>query len=525
MNTNYKFLVVVIVLAVFGLAVFAYGTHSPVLLYGLIAFFPFVYLVNHREFTLMMIIAIYGSTLTLPQMPFQMPMSFALSLMLVMMIYLGHIIDKKRVRWTIEKRWVVSLVLVMLFTAMMRGFGLRVLGSKTWGGGSYIIYIGCCLFFILADEVVLDVSRWRRAVYALCLCSIVPVAAQAIFAFSGGRLWQQFLFIAPDYQMFQFEKDLESGSSMARLHVANMAGQYFFLLGLLLMGGSTRHKKWMVISLALSLIFAGISGNRIPLIYNTFLLFFFLSTNFKRDLISRFVNPYTIAILFCVVVLIMSASFLPPTFQRGLSWLPFVSVSSDVAYDAQATIEWRKMVWAEIFRQMPKYLLVGKGFAFTLTDLMTVTARSQGFSSPEVVLASHNYHQGVLHVIMDLGLPGLFCWSGLVITMGVRHWNIQKRIWTNPLLKHYHRVFYASFLAYVVAFFLISGGMNHVVTLLTWGVILEGLIITDEKLPTMKTDLQVEQGTTWKNIRSIPRPVEKALPPVVDKPKLKYLRY
>ena len=525
MNTNYKFLVVVIVLAVFGLAVFAYGTNSLILLYGLIAFFPFVYFVNHREVSLMMIVAIYGSTLTLPQMPFQMSMSFAFSLMLIMMIFLGHIIDKRKVRWTTEKRWVVCFLLVMIITAMIRGFGLRVLGSKTWGGGSYVIYIGTCLFFILADEIVLDVSRWGRAVYSMCICSLVPVAAQALFAFSGGRLWQQFLFIAPDYQMIQFEEELASGSSMARLHVANSTSQYFFLLGLLLADGSPRSKKWVFVLIPLSFVFAGISGSRIPLIYNSVFLLFFLGLNFKKDLFSRFVNPHTLAILFCVVVLIMSSSFLPPTFQRGLSWLPFASVSSDVADDARVTIEWRTMVWEELFRQMPKYLLVGKGFAFTLSDLMTITARSRGFNSPEVVLAAHNYHQGVLHVIMDLGLAGLLCWSGLVISMSLRHWRIQKRVWVSPQLKHYHRAFFASFLAYVVAYFLISGGMNHVVTLLMWGVVMEGLIITDKKLPTMKTDLQVEQGTTWKNLRPIPRPAENILPPAAEKSRGKHLRY
>jgi hypothetical protein len=105
-----------------------------------------------------------------------------------------------------------------------------------------------------------------------------------------------------------------------------------------------------------------------------------------------------------VVILGFLAPYLPLTFQRILSILPFANVSWEAKLAASSTISWRLEVWKPLrWTRCRDYLMVGKGFAFSAQDVMTLTARRLYMNDIDYVLASRNYHNGMLHTLLDLG--------------------------------------------------------------------------------------------------------------------------
>jgi len=117
--------------------------------------------------------------------------------------------------------------------------------------------------------------------------------------------------------------------------------------------------------------------------------------------------------LLAITFVIAFIQDMPLSVQRSLSFLP-LEVDPTARQDAASTAEWRFLMWKAVLPDVPKYLLVGKGFAFSGTDYMlTQEAVRQGmYTSYEDTLISGNYHNGILTLIIPFGLLGLmsFLW-------------------------------------------------------------------------------------------------------------------
>jgi O-antigen ligase/polysaccharide polymerase Wzy-like membrane protein len=104
---------------------------------------------------------------------------------------------------------------------------------------------------------------------------------------------------------------------------------------------------------------------------------------------------------------------MPLSVQRSLSFLP-LEVDAMAYQDAAGTADWRFQMWRAVLPDVPRYLLLGKGFAFSGTDYMlTQEAMKQGnYLSYEDTLISGNYHHGILTLIIPFGIFGLlsFLW-------------------------------------------------------------------------------------------------------------------
>src|ERR1043165_2884981 len=61
-------------------------------------------------------------------------------------------------------------------------------------------------------------------------------------------------------------------------------------------------------------------------------------------------------------VLVVVSERLPFSVQRSLSFLP-VKIDPAVQMDAQGSLDWRLQMWDILRKEIPDYLLVGKGFA------------------------------------------------------------------------------------------------------------------------------------------------------------------
>lgn len=470
-----------LLLATVALTAYAYLSHAPKLLILIPAFSVVVFLISRLPFAFAATIALSTSYLTLPGLPSKANLYFLL-MALVSAGMIAHAIVAKETRpRRPQSKWVIFMMAVLLGTAYLRGFGLRAIGGEAWGGFNYIVMMLASVFFLASIEVDLTERQWKRAVVWMCLLSLVPVGAQAIYALSGGKLYHVFYLVAPEFQVLEYMFQREQGSGLARLQQANIAAQYLFILALLL-APQKAHRKWVFLLVLLSLVMAGIAGNRISIIFNTLLLGAYIFSDTRRTIAQTLSHPLTLAALVVLLLLSQLATYLPPTFQRVFSVLPFAKVSWEVSMAASGTIAWRMEVWARALQQVPDYLLLGKGFAFSAQEVMTITARQLYMNDIEYVLASHNYHNGMLHTLLDLGLLGLLAAVGFIASVLYRHGPFLRRTWQSPALRHYHRVVLSVFVATVIVYFVLAGGVTHLCTLFFWAILLEGFLRADQRL-------------------------------------------
>jgi glucan phosphoethanolaminetransferase (alkaline phosphatase superfamily) len=157
------------------------------------------------------------------------------------------------------------------------------LGGESWGGFSYITMLLACFFFLASTHIEVDEKTWRRTLTWMCLLSVLPTLAQAVYAYSGGAIHHLFYFIVPEFQVLEFMYQREQGSSMARLQQANVTSQYFCILAFLILYRRNPTAAGRPCCSPPALILAGISGNRIALVFLMLFIFFYLLTQPADD--------------------------------------------------------------------------------------------------------------------------------------------------------------------------------------------------------------------------------------------------
>ena len=99
-------------------------------------------------------------------------------------------------------------------------------------------------------------------------------------------------------------------------------------------------------------------------------------------------------------LLIPFANKLPFTFQRSLAFLP-LKLSRAAVQDAEASKEWRLGIWKDALPTVPQYLLLGKGYAISKSELDVASSRAFNYASDiESVDIAGNYHSGPLSVVI-----------------------------------------------------------------------------------------------------------------------------
>jgi hypothetical protein len=161
------------------------------------------------------------------------------------------------------------------------------------------------------------------------------------------------------------------------------------------------------------------------------------------------------------VLLVPLAPHLPYTFQRSLAFLP-LPLRQDALMDAEGSTEWRLEIWSALLPEVPKYLMLGKGFSFTAATFNESMGRNATFqktiSAADNPLAlSSDFHSGPLSVVLSFGLWGVLAWLWY---WAAGFWVV----WRNyhdgdPALRHLNLMLYASFIAKMFGFLFIFGGI------------------------------------------------------------------
>jgi hypothetical protein len=361
-------------------------------------------------------------------------------------------------------RPLLFLVLVAIATAFLRGgVGLYAFGSAMYGGKKYFLILTAVVgFFALTSRPIPP----RRAAFWVVV--FLLASATAIVGDLAGVLGSSFFYVylflpLGEYGFESVASDLgvyQAPSAIARMGgvAAGSAAVLYAMLARYGVHQIFASRKILRLGLFLLLVTASMLGgfrSVLILFALTFGIVFYLEGSFRTRLMPVFV---VLAFILTIGVLGFSER-MPLNIQRTISFLP-VKVDPVVKLSAEVSTEWRIGMWKDVIPEIPRYLLLGKGLAFSGTELEALTTSKIGGRdslSTEGAELAGDYHSGPLSIIIPFGIWGVigFVWFiGASLRALYRNYKFG-----HPFFKTLNTFLFAYFLAKTISFFLIFGSL------------------------------------------------------------------
>jgi hypothetical protein len=351
----------------------------------------------------------------------------------------------------------IALAVVILVTAELTGgIKLRSMGGDTYGGKRYILMLGAVVGYFALTAQAIPAKRANLCI-GLFLLGAATTLVGDVFYFNYSWLRWLYWFFPPNI-------GLQSNGIIGRFSGIANASSVFFSFMLAKYGIRkilTIYHPWrclLLIVFAFISLFGGFRSVFITLV-GVFTFQFFLEglhrTRLMLVLATALILGGTLAFPF--------VRHLPYSVQRALAVLPLVEVDPIVRMDAEHSSEWRLNLWKALLPQVPKYLLLGKGFALTPGDydysLSNFTGAMQATSEDQSWAAlAGDYHNGPLSVIILFGLWGAIAFIWFLATgFHVLYRNYR---YGDPALKTINCFLFASFIVRTLTFFIIVGGIQ-----------------------------------------------------------------
>ena len=273
-------------------------------------------------------------------------------------------------------RPILFLTIVVLATAWYRGgIGIRSLGGAAYGGKYYVFVLGAIVgyFALTGGQISLAKSRKMAALYFLSGTSYVL----SNLAYALGTSYFFLFYLVPSgFAQDQAASDygLNPTDRIQGLAPACTAALCFMLAHYGIRGLFDLVKPWRLVSLIIIMGASLFAGFRSIII----LLFLILAFQFYFEgLLRTRLLPVFVGIVIIVTgSIFLYSSRMPLAVQRAVSFLP-VTVDSEVRADALGSTDWRFQMWAVVWKEVPKYLMIGKGYVIDPTELYAVTEASR----------------------------------------------------------------------------------------------------------------------------------------------------
>ena len=456
-------IIIITTIIALSLAIYAsyksFTSYSPLPLLLLCLFPVGIFMINNLPLWLGTTIALYASTLKIPGTPANLNLFHIFSAGFALLVLLYRIVNKDENRlkhW--GKFFSVALILIIAYTMALRGAGLRVLGSNLWGGGFYVILLIAIFFYLSAEFIPLKSSTWHRTLIIMCLLAFLPLIAQLIYVLSGGNIWQQYHFIKPAGFIASTLEAVEDESGIARF--TSNATFFLLLLPFLFFKRPFQGLRFfLTIAILLGAIFlTSLSGSR----YSVILCGLFLAVYaaFKENKIVWIRSAFVFLLFLAgIAILALFAPQLPIPVQRAISWVPYADIDFRAMADATATANWRLDLWRQALPEVPKHLLIGKGFAFDPVALQAL--QLAGAYSDEWALVTHSYHNGPLSLLLIFGLPGFVAGFGFLFYTLYRHLKIFTTQAMPEQLMRMYGLILAVYISRTALFILIGGDTQN----------------------------------------------------------------
>jgi O-Antigen ligase len=347
-------------------------------------------------------------------------------------------------------------VVIIVTAKLTGGIGLHAFGSEVSGGKRYFTLIfGILGYFAMTA---MRVPPRRAGLYiGLFFLTGCSTAIGDLAPYVPSKLYFIFAFFpASGY-------DMEAKPGMINFHAryagAGLLGMSGFLFMLACYGIrgiflSAKPWRWMFFGMFFIAIFLGGFRSNIILCGLTFTVMFFMERIHRTNLMPVFLFVGLLA----VTLLIPFADKLPFTFQRALAFLP-LKIDRAARMDAEGSSDWRLEIWRDTYPKVPKYLLLGKGYAISPEDLTIATSQSFAYlSTADAVAISQNYHSGPLSVLMPFGAWGaialLWFWFG---SLRVLYFNYRHG---DQAFRTINIFLFAYFAVKVLVFLVVFGGIE-----------------------------------------------------------------
>jgi hypothetical protein len=380
-------------------------------------------------------------------------LSFGLSL-------LSHVMGRRTFLSVPEmSRPVLFLAAVVVGTAWCRGgIGLQALGGAAHGGRNYLNLLGAIVgyFAFTAERIPIQKSGRMGGLFFL---SGTTTALSNLIFMAGPAFYFLYYLVPSGVGILQAASEYEPTSidRIMGLAPASIAALCFLLVRYGIRGLFDWTKPWRFAFLCLIIGAALFAGFRSTLAM-LFLIFAFQF--YFEGLLRTRLFPVMVGLAGVIfVALLLFAGKMPPAVQRAVSFLP-VNVDSDIRAEAMGSSDWRYQMWSIVWKDVPKYLAIGKGYSFDPTemDLVKQAITLGALNTYEEALLAGNYHNGPLSVIIPFGVMGsvAFVWvliAGFrVLYSNYRHGDERLGRINSTLLSFY--------LAQCISFFFIFGALN-----------------------------------------------------------------
>jgi hypothetical protein len=380
------------------IAGYAVKSGNPIIMLGFVAM-PFVFmLMNRPELTFALAVILDASSIDIPGVSFTSVGVLAKLILLgafTLAVALGQRMWKGD--QMAERRPMVLFLGNILLLMAVRGSGLRMLGSATWGGMMYVNFIIGLLFFMALNGLIVKKKQIRWIIWG----SLIAGALGSIFQYRG---WSSV--------------ELSSEVTASRLNYLAPVTIALLSLGIAI---KTRVRLIRPLLVLLCLVLVALSGFRSRWLGTVMVCAgfgFFMS----RDKVRYFVVLALLGLVGwgCIVA---ASPHLPLGIQRAVSFLPGVQVEQRVAMNALESIEWRVEIWKYCLEKVPEYFWIGRGSAFDVGEASAnLSSHDIGTFSPWFAFQTRSYHSGPLSLLLDYGITGFVTGIWLMVLMFKRFW-------------------------------------------------------------------------------------------------------
>ena len=372
---------------------------------------------------------------------------------------------------------------IIFITIIFRGIGLSFLDSESWGGFTYIILLTNIVFIFYIDRAVLNESDWYKSIKYLTFLSLLPVLIEIMYYFGITGFWNHFI-------PTPLEQVKEINTFGTRFQTANIASQMIAVYAFFIFPRSLdrkENKKKFTFLIMISFFLAGLSGHRIAIISISLFLLITILLN-KRIEVKRSIKKVGIILILVYVIVLLSVGVLPYSFQRSVSFLPFIKVEESALTDASGSEDFRILIWRSVIDVIPKYFIFGKGVTFSSDYFHWIEATEPG--SIEDFIITGNLHNGPLSLVISFGIFGFFIAMLLFFCTIIDINKVNKKVWSLPNLKSYFITIYSLFVVEVFVFIFIYGDLNKTLPFIFIIIaIIRGIIISEKNSEFIKNTI------------------------------------
>ena len=349
---------------------------------------------------------------------------------------------------------------MVLLTAFYRGgIGIRALGGAVYGGKYYVFVLGSIVGYFALTAEAIPMAKARKMNGWFWFSGMSNLLGT--LAYNGGpAFYFLFYFLSSDFVISQALSD----NGLTNIdRIGGMAPTCTAALCLLLAQYGIRGifdlvRPWRVLFFFLTVVGSFFAGFRSI----TILLFLIFAFQFYFEgLLRTHYLPIVAGLAICgMAPILFFSSSMPAAVQRAISFLP-VNVDSEVLAEATGSAEWRFQMWDAVEKEIPKYLIIGKGYAIDPNEIFAVNEAARtgmSINAYEGSMLAGDYHNGPLSVIIPFGLFGVigFLWV-LIAGFRVLHANYR---FGDARLRRMNTLFLSFYLAQAVSFFFIFGAFN-----------------------------------------------------------------